>query len=295
MSATVSTYLPQSQTWTFFEGDWHEGNVAIMGPRTHGGWLGSTVFDGARVFDGLAPDLDMHLARVNESARRFRLKPLVSEEAWMGLTRDGVKKFAPGAAIYVRPMYWADVGLGGGVKFDPDSTRWCLCLYEAPLPGARDLAITLSPFRRPTIETAPVDAKAGCLYPNNARALFEAAERGFDNCLLTDMLGNVAELANSNVFMVKDGVVLTPAPNGTFLDGITRRRTIGLLRGAGETVIEASLRYSDFQGADEIFSSGNFAKISAITRIDDRPLQPGPICRRASELYRDWAAASAFA
>jgi branched-chain amino acid aminotransferase len=295
MSATVSTYLPPSQTWTFFEGDWHEGNVAIMGPRTHGAWLGSTVFDGARVFDRLAPDLDMHLARVNESARRFRLKPLVSEEAWMGLTRDGVKKFAPGAAIYVRPMYWADVGLGGGVKFDPESTRWCLCLYEAPLPGARDLAITLSPFRRPTIETAPVDAKAGCLYPNNARALFEAAERGFDNCLLTDMLGNVAELANSNVFMVKDGAVLTPAPNGTFLDGITRRRTIGLLRGAGETVIEASLRYSDFQGADEIFSSGNFAKISAITRIDDRPLPPGPICRQASELYRDWAAGSAFA
>ena len=69
-------------------------------------------------------------------------------------------------------MYWADTGsIGGGVKFDPDSTRWCLCLYEAPMPGPRDLAITLSPFRRPTIETAPVDAKAACLYPNNARAL----------------------------------------------------------------------------------------------------------------------------
>jgi branched-chain amino acid aminotransferase len=188
-------------------------------------------------------------------------------------------------------MYWADTGMiGGGVMFDPASTRWCLCLYEAPLPGPRKLDITLSPFRRPTIETAPVDAKAGCLYPNNARALLEAAGRGFDNALLADMLGNVAELANSNVFMVKDGVVMTPAPNGTFLDGITRRRTIRLLRDAGETVLETSLRYADFQNADEIFSSGNFAKLSAITRIDERPLQPGPMFRKASELYREFAA-----
>ena len=77
MSATVSTYAPVSATWTFFEGDWHEGNVAIMGPRTHAAWLGSTVFDGARAYEGVAPDLDLHMARVNESARRFMLKPVV--------------------------------------------------------------------------------------------------------------------------------------------------------------------------------------------------------------------------
>jgi branched-chain amino acid aminotransferase len=293
MSAIVPTKVPHSATWTFFEGDWHEGNVGIMGPRTHAAWLGSMVFDGARTYDGAAPDLDRHMARVNESARRFRLKPLVSEATWMELTREGLKRFAPGAALYVRPMYWPDTGaVGGGVKFDPESTCWCLCLYEAPLPGPRNLAITLSPQRRPTIENAPVDVKAGCLYPNNARALFEAAERGFDNCLLLDMLGNVAELANSNVFMVKDGVVMTPAPNGTFLDGITRQRTIQLLRDAGETVVETTLRYADFRNADEIFSSGNFAKVSAITRIDGRELQAGPIFRKASDLYRDFAMSS---
>jgi branched-chain amino acid aminotransferase len=293
MNGSVSTHVPISATWTYFQGDWHEGNVAIMGPRTHAAWLGSTVFDGGRTYDGFAPDLDRHMARINESARRFDLKPLVSEGEWMGLARDGVKKFPAGAALYVRPMYWPDTGaVGGGVKFDPETTCWCLCLYEAPLPGARNLAITLSPQRRPTIETAPVDVKAGCLYPNNARALLEASRRGFDNCLLLDMLGNVAELANSNVFMVKDGVVLTPAPNGTFLDGITRQRAIQLLRDAGETVIEQTLRYADFQNADEIFSSGNFAKLSAITRIDERDLQPGPMFRKASELYRAFAANS---
>ena len=243
MSALVSTFAPPSATWTFFEGDWHEGNVAIMGPRTHAAWLGSMVFDGARAYDGCAPDLDLHMARVNESARRFHLEAggLARPNGWAWPARASAAS-RPARALYIRPMYWADAGMGGGgVMFNPESTRWCLCLYEAPMPGPRQIAITLSPYRRPTIETAPVDVKAGCLYPNNARALFEAAARGFDNCLAADMLGNVAELANSNVFMVKDGVVLTPAPNGTFLDGITRQRTIQLLRAAGETVVETTL------------------------------------------------------
>ena len=79
----------------------------------------------------------------------------------------------------------------------------------------------------------PTDSKAGCLYPNNARALRAAKAAGFDNCLVPDMLGNIAETATSNIFLVKDGVVRTPVPNGSFLNGITRQRTIGLLRAEG--------------------------------------------------------------
>jgi hypothetical protein len=127
----------------------------------------------------------------------------------------------------------------------------------------------------------PVDAKAGCLYPNNARALFEAKTRGFDNCLLCDLLGNVAELATANVFLVKDGVVFTPMPNGTFLNGITRQRVIKLLREAGITVIEGTLAYREFETADEIFSTGNYSKVMPIVRIGDCSLQPGPIYRKA--------------
>src|SRR5690348_16787928 len=98
MSATVPTLIPHSDTWTFFDGTWHEGNVALMGPRTHAAWLGSVVFDGGRVFEGCAPDLDRHMQRINESARRFHLKPLVGHDEWMGLAREGVKRFSPGAA-----------------------------------------------------------------------------------------------------------------------------------------------------------------------------------------------------
>jgi branched-chain amino acid aminotransferase len=145
----------------------------------------------------------------------------------------------------------------------------------------------LSPYRRPTLETMPVDAKAGCLYPNNARSLFEAHARGFDNAVVYDMLGNVAELATSNIFMVKHGVVFTPVPNGTFLAGITRQRVIGLLRQSRVEVVEKSLTYQDFATADEIFSTGNYSKVVPVTRIDNRSLLMGPVYAQARELY--WA------
>ena len=74
-----------SKTWTFFEGDWHEGNVPIMGPRTHAAWLCSMVFDGARAFEGVTPDLELHCARVNESATKLYLKPTVPTETWVRL------------------------------------------------------------------------------------------------------------------------------------------------------------------------------------------------------------------
>ena len=283
-----------SKTLTFFEDDWHDGNVPIMGARTHAAWLGTSVFDGARAFEGVTPDLDLHCARVNQSAKAMCLKPIVTAQTWVGLVREGLKRFERDAELYIRPLYWAEQGAPGGVvRPDPDSTRWCLTLFVAPMPKPTGTAITLSQYRRPTRECAPVDAKAGCLYPNNARAQIEVRARGFDNCLMCDMLGNVAELGTANIFMAKAGVVFTPEANGTFLAGITRARVIKLLREAGATVVETTLRYSDFESADEIFSTGNYTKVSPITRIDERILQPGPIYRRARELYWQFAHATA--
>ncbi len=276
-----------SKTWTFFEGDWHEGNIPIMGVRSHAAWLCSSVFDGARAFEGVTPDLDLHSARVNASATTMHLKPAVSAEQWMALTLDGIKRFDKNAPLYIRPMYWAEQSGALLVAPDPESTRWCLSLYEAPMRTPEGFSITLSPYRKPSKECMPVDAKAGCLYPNNARALIEANSRGFANAAVLDLLGNVAELATANLFIGRDGVVFTPAPNGTFLNGITRQRVIKLLRNAGVSVIETTLQYSDLETADEIFSSGNYSKVMPVNRIDERSLQPGPLYRKARELY--WA------
>ncbi len=276
-----------SKTWTFFEGSWHEGNVPIMGPRTHAAWLCSIVFDGARAFEGVTPDLELHCARVNVSAVKLYLKPMVSTETWVKLAHEGIARFEKGAALYIRPMYWAEKEGPWVQAHDPESTRWCLSIYEAPMRTPKGFSITLSPYRRPTIESMPVDAKAGCLYPNNARSLFEAQARGFDNAVVCDLLGNIAELATSNIFMAKDGVVFTPVANGTFLAGITRQRVIGLLREAGVKVVEKTLTYEDLLKADEIFSTGNYSKVVPVTRIENRSLEFGPFYKKARELY--WA------
>ena len=285
---TVDTRA-QTTTWTFLDGDWHEGNPPIIGPRSHAFWLGSTVFDGARWFEGVAPDLDLHCQRVNHSAGRLGLSATVAAEEIMALTLDGLKKFDGKTAVYVRPMYWAEHGGYMGVPADPDSTRFCLCLYEAPMLAPAGFSVTVSPFRRPTIETMPTDAKAGCLYPNNGRAIREAKARGYDNALVLDMLGNVAETGSSNIFMAKDGEVFTPAANGTFLAGITRSRTMKLLAEAGTRVTEKALSVRDFLDADEIFSTGNHSKVVPVVRIEDRDLQPGPVAKKARQLYWDWA------
>jgi branched-chain amino acid aminotransferase len=186
-------------------------------------------------------------------------------------------------------MYWAERSGTLLVAPDPESTKWCLSVYEAPMRKPEGFSVTLSPYRKPSLECMPVNAKAGCLYPNNARALIEANTRGFGNCVVLDLLGNVAELATANIFIGKGGVVFTPAPNGTFLNGITRQRVIKLLRDAGVSVVETTLSYSDVQNADEIFSSGNYSKVMPVNRIDECPLQPGPLYRKARELYWEFA------
>ena len=282
-----------SQTWTYLDGDWHEGNVPIMGPRTHALWLGSSVFDGARSFEGVMPDVDRHCERVNASAAALGLAADVEVETMLGLVREGCGRFGADAALYIRPMYWAEQGGYMSVPADPASTRFLLCIYETPMPEPSGFSLTVSPFRRPTIETMPTDAKAGCLYPNNGRAIMEAKSRGFDNALVLDVAGNVAETGTSNIFMVKDGVVLTPVPNRCFLNGITRQRVIALLRASGTEVVETTLTLADFLQADEMFATGNYSKLLPVARLEDRQLQPGPVAERARRLYWEWAHAAA--
>lgn len=272
--------------WTFFEGEWQEGNVPIMGSTTHAAWLSSVVFDGARAFDGLVPDLARHAERVVNSARAMGLNPTKDKDEIVELALDGVKKFSANAELYIRPMFF---GTTGFVVPDPDSTEFALVVNEAPIPENKGFAACLSTRRRPSRDSAPTDAKAGCLYPNAARALREAHQKGFDNGVTLDQNGNVAEFATANLFIVKDGIAQTPAINGTFLNGITRQRIIRLLGDAGTEVVEKTLTWEDVMDADEVFSTGNFAKVAACTRIEDRHLQPGPVSEKARNLYWEFA------
>ena len=277
---------PSHTAWTWYKGDWHIGNPMVMGPMNHAPWLGSCVFDGARAFEGVAPDLDQHCQRITRSAASFGLKIIKSAVEIEALIRDGIAKFPKGAELYLRPMFWAADGF---VDVDPDSTEFSVSVYDAPLPKPTGSSITCSPFRRPSYEFAPTDAKAACHYPNSARAIREAKTRGFDNAVMLDPLSNVSELATANIWLAKNGEAHTPVPNGTFLNGVTRQRVIDLLRKAGVTVVERSIRWQEFIEADEVFSTGNYSKVAPITRVEQKHYQPGPIMAKARQLYWEYA------
>lgn len=270
----------------YIDGEWLPGNPPIMGPLTNAAWMASVAFDGARAFSGCAPDLDRHAARCVSSARVLGLEPPVAAEEIVALAWEGIARFEDGAELYIRPMFYAEDGF---VTPKPDSTRFVLTIFEAPLPEPTGVRVNLSAARRPSPETAPTLAKASCLYPQSARALREARGAGYDNAIMLDMNGNVAEFATANLFITKDGAVATPAPNGTFLNGITRQRVIALLAADGIAVDETTLRFEDVMAADEVFATNNYGKVVPVIGVEDRELQPGPACQRARELYFNWA------
>jgi len=275
---------------TYFNGQWHDGDTPIMRAADHGAWLGSSVFDGARMLNGWVPDLEAHCARVNRSAEALMLTPTISTAQMVEIAREGLRAYPAGTPIYIRPMYWGIDGDPTAIIPSQDATGFALCLEEIPMPpeGATT-TLTTTRFRRPVLESSVVNAKAGCLYPNNARMLAEARAKGFGNALVADAMGNVAETATANVFMVKDGEVFTPIPNGTFLAGITRARHIANKRADGIPLHETVLGFSDFQDADEIFLSGNMAKVTPVSAFEETQYQTGPMTRRVREMYWDWA------
>ncbi|NDR55934.1 branched-chain amino acid aminotransferase [Aliiruegeria sabulilitoris] len=275
---------------TYFEGSWHVGDIPVMRAADHGSWLGTSVFDGARYFEGVTPDLEAHCARINRSAEALMITPTVSAEDMVEIVREGLKAYSREQAVYIRPMYWGIDGGATGVMPKQGVTGFAICLEEIPMaPPTASTTLTRTRFRRPTLDSSVCNAKAGCLYPNNARMLAEALAQGFGNALVADAMGNVAESATANAFMVKDGVAFTPIANGTFLAGITRSRHIANLRADGVEVVETVLSFEDFENADEVFLSGNMSKITPVTAFDEVTYQEGPVTRRARELYWDWA------
>ena len=275
---------------TYFNGAWHDGDKYILRAADHGTWLGSSVFDGARFFEGATPDLLLHCERVNNSAKAMMLDPIVTPEEMVGIIKEGLSSFDKATSVYIRPMYWALDGGESLVLPKENSTAFSICLEQIPMAAAiASATLSRTKFRRPVLEDNVVNAKAGCLYPNNARMLAEARSKGFTNALVADAAGNVAETATANIFMVRDGEVLTPIPNGTFLAGITRARHIQNLREYGKKVSETVLTFQDFEDADEVFMTGNMTKIMPVTAFEDKNYQIGSVAKLARELYWDWS------
>lgn len=270
----------------YFEGAWHEGPTPIMDSETNAAWVANTVFDGARAFGGLAPDLDLHCRRVIRSAQSLEMRPPVTAEQIEALARTGIRKFPPGTELYIRPMFWVQEGM---ITINPDSTKFALVLLPVPLPPPTGFSATLSAVRRPAPDQAPTMAKAACLYPMSTLAVSEARRRGFDNAIIRSPDGTVAEFATQNLWIVKDGVYRTPAANGCFLAGITRGRVLGLLRAAGHRVEEGTVTVADLEQADEIFATGNHGKVVPLIRYEQRTMSGHDAALAARTLYFDFA------
>jgi branched-chain amino acid aminotransferase len=249
----------------------------------HSVWLGSSVFDGARSIRGHLPDLRLHLQRVIKSAEQLGLRCPLTVDQMEALVREGVARFPADAELYVRPLVFGSDGFLIPVA---EKSGFALTLFDAPMPSFKGFSACLSTLRRPDANMAPTDAKASALYANSTRAMRESQARGFDNAVMLDSEGKVAEFASSNLFLVTpSGAVVTPIANGTFLAGITRARVIALLAEAGVQVEERKVKPEELDSAVEIFNTGNYGKVTPCVRYESRTLEAGPIATLARDRY----------
>ncbi len=158
------------------------------------------------------------------SARKMLMEPKLAWEEIQALALEAVEKFPAGTPLYIKPMFFCADGF---LLPDASKTQFVLHVFKAPMPGTDGFSAHFSPYLRAWPSMAPTDAKASCLYPNGQRAIKEASAAGFDNAIMLDGDGNVAEFASSNIWIAKDGRISTPVDNGTFLNGITRQRVPG--------------------------------------------------------------------
>ena len=275
-----------TKSFTWIDGNWFSGNPPIMGSMTQSTWLGSLVFDGARRVNGKFPDLDLHCERLLKSAKSMGLvSPKTSSEVYT-LCIEGSNKFTNNEDLYIKPMIWAEDGLGI-IAPDPNSSRIAICVFEASLPNS-PMTACLSDYIRPMSNAAPTDAKAAALYANTGRAMRDANNRGFDNCVICDHEGYVAEFTVANLFMVKDNTIFTPKPTGTFLSGITRNRVINLLSNVHIEVIESKIKPEELIDADEIFCTGNYVKIRSLSKYETTNFIKKTKFELAHRIYWDW-------
>jgi len=199
---------------------------------------------------------------------------------------QGIHRFPADADLYIRPLVFGTEGL-----LVPTSSDFALTLFDAPLPPFAGFSAMLSSRRRPSPLAATTDAKASALYPNVARALREAKSAGFDNAVILDPDGHVAEFATANLFFVAaDGRVVTPAANGTFL-AASRGPRDRPLADDGVAVQQRTVEPAELESAREMFNTGNYGKVMPCTRYGAHEMPVGPVATRARELYLKFAEA----
>ncbi len=263
---------------------WKDTRVHVL---THGLHYASCVFEGQRVYDGRIFKLEEHTDRLINSARILDFEIPYTAEQINQANREVVaaNRIADG---YVRPVAWRGSEMMG-VSAQANTIHLAIAAWQWPSyfsPEARlkGIRMTISPWRRPAPDTAPVHSKAAGLYMICTMSKHAAEARGYEDALMLDWRGRVAEATGANIFLAIDGVLHTPTPD-CFLDGITRRTVIDMARARGIEVVERTIMPDELARADEVFLTGTAAEVTPVSEIDDYRFTVGPIARQMIEDY----------
>ncbi|MCR0981609.1 branched-chain amino acid aminotransferase [Roseomonas populi] len=264
--------------WIWFDGHfvpWREARLHVL---SHGLHYASAVFEGERAYGGRIFRLRQHTERLFNSARIMGFDIPFSAEAIDAACEETLRRNGLTDA-YIRPVAWrgserlAVSARGGGTHIAIAAWPWPNLFGEDRMRG---IALAMAPWRRPSPETAPTEAKASGLYMTGTLSKHAAEEAGFDDALMLDWKGDVAEATGANAFFVFDGEVHTPAPIG-FLDGITRRAVMELARACQMKVVERTIAPEEIGRAEEVFLTGTAAEVTPVRRIGDQDFTPGRV------------------
>jgi len=275
--------------WIWLDGKlvpWREANVHIL---THAMHYASSVFEGQRAYGGVIFKLSEHSARLRKSSELlgFELPWTVDE---IDAASNEVVKANGLTDAYVRPVAWRG---SENMGVSPKGTQphlaiaaWNWGKYFPPEIAEKGLRLDIAPWRRPAPYTAPVHSKAAGLYMIASLSKKHADERGYDDALMFDWRGQVAEATGANAFFVKDGKLCTPTPD-CFLDGITRQTVIDLARHRGIEVEERAIWPDELESFEQMFITGSAAEVTFIRSAGPWNFEIGELSRQLAKDYDD--------
>ena len=275
--------------WIWFDGKlvlWREANVHVL---THGLHYASSVFEGQRAYSGVIFKLSEHSERLRKSASLLGFE-LPWTAAEIDAACNEVLKASGLADAYMRPVAWL-----GSEKMgvSPTGTRphlaiaaWEWGKYYDPAKFDAGIRLTIAPWRRPAPYTAPTQSKAAGLYMIAMMSRQHAEATGYDDAMMFDWRGQVAEATGANIFFVRDGGLHTPTPD-CFLDGITRRTVIDLARRRGVEVTERAIWPDEMESFEQAFLTGTAAEVTPVGSIGPWTFEVGTLTRQLATDYDD--------
>ena len=275
--------------WIWIDGKmvpWREANVHVL---THALHYASSVFEGERAYGGVIFKLSEHSARLRKSAELLGFElPWTVEE--IDAACNEVVKANGFTDAYVRPVAWLGSEKMGvspkGAKPHMAIAAWEWGKYYPPEIAARGLRLDIAPWRRPAPYTAPVHSKASGLYMIASLSKKHADERGYDDALMFDWRGQVAEATGANAFFFKNSTLYTPTPD-CFLDGITRRTVMDLARRRGVEVVERAIWPDELESFEQMFITGSAAEVTFIQSVGPWNFEIGDLSRQMAKDYDD--------